>query len=322
MGHSKALVSIGMPVYNGERFIGQALDSLLAQDYENFELSISDNASTDRTQEICLEYAARDVRIRYCRNEKNMGAIWNFNRVFELSSGEYFMWAAHDDYWDTRYLRSCLEAFDISEGIVLVGTECESIDSVTGELRFIDQGFSTIGLTPRERFMRYKSTVHGGGHIGAIFHGIFKRTALREVMPMRKVIASDHLILAGLCLHGEFVTVQEKLMFKRWGGASTSHRDNARILRIDNQLLIGFPYVVREAMLQKIILQTDKLALPEKIRLACWSSNNYARFCGIRALILTYRMLPAFAKRRARRARELWRIMAPKKSGVGSPTGG
>ncbi|MEM4134638.1 MAG: glycosyltransferase, partial [Candidatus Micrarchaeia archaeon] len=78
------LVSIGMPVYNGERFIRQALDSLLAQDYENFELIISDNASEDKTPEICLEYAARDKRIRYYRNEKNMGAAWNFKRVFDL----------------------------------------------------------------------------------------------------------------------------------------------------------------------------------------------------------------------------------------------
>lgn len=316
MRHNKALISIGMPVYNGERFIGQALDSLLAQDYGNFELTISDNASTDRTQEVCLEYAARDVRIRYCRNEMNMGAIWNFNRVFELSSGEYFMWAAHDDYWDTRYLQSCLEAFDISEGIVLVGTECESVDSATGELLFTDQGFSTIGLTPRERFMRYKSTVHGGRHIGAIFHGIYKRAALREVMPMRIVIASDHLILAGLCLHGEFVTVQEKLMVKRWGGASMTHRDNARILSINNQLLIRFPYLVREAMLQRIILQTDKVALPEKIRLACWSFKNYVRFCGIRAFTFPYRTLPAYAKYKTIRTLELWRATVRRGSRV------
>jgi len=111
MAGSKPLVSIGMPVYNGERFIRQALDSLLAQDYENFELIISDNASTDGTREICLEYGAKDKRIRYYQNEKNMGGAWNFRHVLELASGEYFMWAAHDDLWEPDFvstLTACL----------------------------------------------------------------------------------------------------------------------------------------------------------------------------------------------------------------------
>ncbi len=110
MASEKPLVSIGLSVYNGERFISHALDSLLSQEFEDFELIISDNASTDRTGQICLEYAARDKRIRYYRNEYNRGAVWNFNSVFKLSCGEYFMWASHDDYFDRRYLSSCLDA--------------------------------------------------------------------------------------------------------------------------------------------------------------------------------------------------------------------
>ena len=318
MTDDEPLVSIGMPVYNGEHFIRRALDSLLAQDYENFELVISDNASTDGMQEICVEYAVRDERIRYYRNERNMGAAWNFNRVFELSSGEYFMWATHDDYWDPRYLRCCLEAFDTSEAIVLVGAVCESVDPETEELRFTDEGFSTIGLSPRERFMRYKSTVHAGRHIGGIFYGVYKRSALREVMPMRKVIATDHLVLAELCFQGEFVTVQEKLMVKRWGGASTSHRNNARALGISNPLFIKYPYFVREVLLQRIISQTDRLTLLEKIRLARWSLSNYTWVHGVHALLRT---LPAWAKRPAKRVRELWRSATRRTSGSGGPTG-
>ena len=110
MADSQPLVSIGMPVYNGERFIRQALDSLLAQDCENFELIISDNASADGTQEICLEYAAQDGRIRYYRNENNLGALANFNRVLGLAQGPYFMWAAHDDVWDARKFKLVLGA--------------------------------------------------------------------------------------------------------------------------------------------------------------------------------------------------------------------
>ena len=90
------LVSIGMPVFNGEDYVEAALDSILTQTFTNFELIISDNASTDRTEEICNDFADSDDRIRYYRQEKNLGAAANFNRVFELSSGKYFKWAAHD----------------------------------------------------------------------------------------------------------------------------------------------------------------------------------------------------------------------------------
>jgi glycosyltransferase involved in cell wall biosynthesis len=286
------IVSIGMPVYNGEKTIREALDSLLAQDFKDFELIISDNSSTDSTPQICKKYMKMDPRIRYYRNKKNIGAAANFDRLVYLAQGKYFMWASHDDYWNPRYLQSCREAFNLSEDIVLAGAVCESIDPETEEVIFTDQGFSTIGLKPRERFMLYKSTIHGGRHIGGIFSGIYKLSALREVMPIRKVIAGDHLILAELCFLGEFVTVQERLMFKRWGGASTSHKNNARALCLTNPLYIMFPYFVREILLQKMIFHTDKLTMPEKIRLSCWSLVNYIQDCLIKETIYsTYNYL-------------------------------
>jgi glycosyltransferase involved in cell wall biosynthesis len=277
------LISIGMPVYNGQRYIRQSLDSLLAQDYENFELTISDNGSTDSTREICLEYAARDKRIKYYRNESNMGATWNFNRVFELSSGEYFMWAGSDDYFDRRYLSSCLNVLSSSETVVLVGTVCQSIDSETDKLLFVDQGFSTVGLSSRERFMKYKSTIHAGKHIGAIFYGLCKRSVMAGIRSMRKVVGCDHLVLAELCFKGEFVTIPEKLMVKRWGGASLSHKKNASAVGVKNPVLIKFPYFVREILLQAIILKTDKLTAREKFKLCLWSLNHYVRVCVVRS---------------------------------------
>ena len=280
---SKDLISIGMPVYNGQQYIRQALDSLLAQDCENFELIISDNASTDGTHEVCLEYAAQDKRIRYYRNESNMGAAWNFNRVFELSSGEYFMWAAHDDWWAPNYLSSCLEALSGSESIVLAGAMCESVDNETDKLLFVEQGFSTVGLSPRERFMKYKSTTHAGKHIGAIFYGLCKRSVMASIAPMRKVVGCDHLVLAELCFEGEFVTIPKKLMVKRWGGASLSHKKNASAVGVKNPVLIKFPYFVREILLQAIILKTDKLTAREKFQLCLWSLNHYVRACVVRS---------------------------------------
>ena len=97
-------VSIGLPVYNGENFLEFALDSILGQTFQDFELIISDNASTDATESICRRYAAKDSRIRYYRNPNNQGAAQNYNRVFALARGEYFKWAAHDDVCKPNYL--------------------------------------------------------------------------------------------------------------------------------------------------------------------------------------------------------------------------
>ena len=112
-------VSIGLPVYNGEAHLAEALDSLLAQTFSDFELIISDNASTDRTAEICRAYAARDPRIRYTRQEQNRGAAWNYNRVFALASGRYFKWFSHDDLCSQNYFERCVEILERDPAVVL-----------------------------------------------------------------------------------------------------------------------------------------------------------------------------------------------------------
>ena len=273
----KPLVSVGLAVYNGEAYLSQSLDSLLAQDYENIELIISDNASTDRTGEICHSYASGDDRIRYYRNDQNRGPVWNFNRVFELAWGEYFMWACHDDYWDPQYLRSCIEALENHDTAVLAATMCKSVDSTTGELILIDKGLSTISLSFSERFKSYKSAIHGGSCIGGLFYGVYKRDVLSRCMPLKNRITIDHLLLAEICFLGDFITVQRPLMTKRWGGASASIKSIAKLLGRNNRFAIMFPYLERELFLQRIILQTNRLTLAEKLRLSVWSLRNYVR---------------------------------------------
>src|ERR1700712_3027136 len=107
---SSPLLSIGLFVYNGEPFLQETLDSILAQNFRDFELIISDNASSDATQQICESYAAADARIRYFRNQMNMGAGWNIRRVFSLATGKYFKWAACDDMYEPSFLGTCIEA--------------------------------------------------------------------------------------------------------------------------------------------------------------------------------------------------------------------
>src|SRR5439155_18526924 len=113
------LVSIGMPLYNEERYLEQALQSLLSQSYKNFEVIISDNASTDRTRDICLAYAARDPRVRYSRMNTNVGSILNFNRVFQLSSAPYFFWASGHDTRHETFIARCVEVLEQDASVVL-----------------------------------------------------------------------------------------------------------------------------------------------------------------------------------------------------------
>lgn len=118
MSVSAPRVSIGLPVYNGDEFLLDALHALLSQTYEDFELIISDNGSDDDTEEICRDFAARDTRIRYLRYAENRGAYWNFNNAFRESRGEYFRWAAHDDMCEPELLERCVKALDEDPTVV------------------------------------------------------------------------------------------------------------------------------------------------------------------------------------------------------------
>jgi glycosyltransferase involved in cell wall biosynthesis len=211
MADNKPLVSIGMPVYNGEKYIGQALDSLLAQDYENFELIISDNASTDGTQEICDEYAMRDKRVRYYRNQQNMGAIWNFDRVFELSNGEYFMWAAADDLWHPTFISRCLSVIEEDPSVVLVYPRTMLIDSRGCSLGLTPDQIDTRGLGPVERYGRviwYQGWCN-------MMYGVIRREVLAKTGRFRNIWGFDHVRLAELALRGSFAQIDEPLFYRR-----------------------------------------------------------------------------------------------------------
>src|SRR5215469_10077370 len=125
---STPLVSVGIFVYNGERFIEETLSSILGQTFTDFELIISDNASTDRTGQIAEAYAARDTRIRYYRSEKNMGAGWNVRRVYELATGKYFKQAAADDLLEPDFLRLCVEALENDPSCVVAYAKTREVD--------------------------------------------------------------------------------------------------------------------------------------------------------------------------------------------------
>jgi glycosyltransferase involved in cell wall biosynthesis len=221
-------VSIGLPVWNGEKYLRLALDSILQQDYTDFELIISDNASTDRTQEICQEFAAKDKRIRYSRNQTNIGSSGNYNRVFELARGQFFKWASHDDEIHTSLLRRCLESFEHSApNTVLVFSKAEIIDGSGRALRLSED---TIDQTAHETFTRLASLIFHR-HYAHPLWGLIRSEALRRTRLMGGIEA-DHVLLAELALQGPFVEIPEILYRQRRhaGSAMEVHRSARELL--------------------------------------------------------------------------------------------
>lgn len=222
-------VSIGLPVWNGEKYIRSALDSVLQQDYADFELIISDNASTDATESICREYAAKDSRIRYYRNEKNIGATRNFNRVFELARGEFFKWITHDDEIADSFIRRCMETFqEAPSDTVLVCSRSQVSDS-DGDVFTISQLGMKTSPKPACRLASLIST-SPQGHPHPIW-GVIRSKTLQKTR-LHRTVWADHILLAELAMLGNFVEVPEDLQMWRM------HPQNAmKVYRTPRELL-------------------------------------------------------------------------------------
>ncbi len=211
-------VSLGLLVHNGESYIAGAIESLLAQTFSDFELIISDNASTDGTGGICERYAALDRRIMYSRCEKNIGAAGNFNRVFSLSRGEYFKWVAHDDLYHERFLEECVKFLDDSPNVVLCSTDLAIIDEGGNVVRTrVDKPQAGGENVPG----RFKALVFNGPCYEMV-SGLMRADAVRRVPPVGRYAHSDGIFLARLGLLGPFHEIQECLFFYR-EHAESSH---------------------------------------------------------------------------------------------------
>jgi glycosyltransferase involved in cell wall biosynthesis len=211
MSNTKPRVSIGLPVFNGENYIEEALDSILAQTYADFELVISDNASTDRTPQICQDYAAKDRRIRYFRNPENLGGVRNYNRAFELSSGEYFKWAGHDDVLAPEFLERCVQVLNEHPDVVLVHSQTRIIDEETRVTGNYDVVLRTDSTRPHVRFHDLIWVRHWCVQI----YGLIRRSALEVTRLHGEYASSDRVLLIELTLRGPFHEIPEHLFFWR-----------------------------------------------------------------------------------------------------------
>jgi glycosyltransferase involved in cell wall biosynthesis len=211
-------VSIGLPVFNGERYLRQALDSLLGQYFQDFELIISDNASTDRTAEICRAFAANDRRIRYYRNESNIGSAPNYRRVFELARGEFFKWCSYDDLCHKCFLSRCLKIYESAPpSVVLVYPRCEIIGEF-GE--FLGRASDYVETKEKSPHRRLAHVLRNVSYAFPIW-GLIRTHILRSTSLTGSVAYWDDILLAELSLLGEIWEIPDVLSQQR------SHQGNA-----------------------------------------------------------------------------------------------
>src|SRR5918993_3050002 len=203
-------LSVGLPVYNGETYLPEALDALLGQSYPDFELIISDNASTDGTEEICRRYLALDGRIRYFRQPVNLGAAANHNFVVKQARGEYFKWASHDDLYGRALLLRCVEALDAHPEVVLSHAWQAFIDAEGNIIHRVDYRLATDSPHAPDRF-RDMLFLQGGDD----FYGVMRADVLRRTPLHGTYHHAEHTLVAELALHGPFYQVPKVLYYRR-----------------------------------------------------------------------------------------------------------
>jgi glycosyltransferase involved in cell wall biosynthesis len=203
-------LSVGLPVYNGEKYLAESLDSLLGQTYEDFELIISDNASTDSTGEICRRYAKQDSRIRYIQQPRNIGLAANHNFVIGQARGDLFKWASDDDLCARDLVGGCVAALDEYPQVVLTHSRTAMIDSAGTVIRLYDYRVAVSSAHAPERF---RSMLFDGWDDYS--YGVVRTTVLRRISLLGSHHFADRTIVTEIGLHGPFYQIPDWLHFRR-----------------------------------------------------------------------------------------------------------
>lgn len=212
------LITIGLPVYNSEKYIEQSLKSLLTQTYTDFILIISDNASTDSTPAICKKYSEADSRIKYYRNEKNIGNPSNFNRIFKLTNTKYLKWSTADDYWDPTFLADALEIMEADPTIALCYPKTNIVDAEGKNIKPYEDNLHLMDDDPVIRFQTLLKNIGlAHQHLGLIRTSMLGKTHLLGMH-----VASDINLLSELTLYGKFYELPKRVFYRRFHKTSGS----------------------------------------------------------------------------------------------------
>jgi glycosyltransferase involved in cell wall biosynthesis len=265
-------VSIGLPVYNGAKYLRQAIESVLSQTFTDFELIISDNNSTDATEAICKEYLEKDSRIRYIRQPLNIGAINNFNAVLKLARGTYYSWICHDDYLDAAYLETLVRYLDGHPDVVLCVSDFYIVkDDVIFDTRVQDlMRENAEWTTARSWFFTYSY------RLIKTFYGLYRLNILHQnnicLQPGLNgiIYGAESSVLPKVALQGRIVGLPLFLRYERRFHPSITTTEKIPLKRLSlliNFIYTTFKYQVREVLLSKLS-NMEKLKIYRKM-LSC-----------------------------------------------------
>jgi glycosyltransferase involved in cell wall biosynthesis len=198
-------VSIGIPVFNGAKTLAKTIEAVINQDYTNLEIIISDNCSTDETQSIAEEYQKKDSRIKYIRQDKNYGMTSNFSKVFGYTTGDFFMWAAHDDQHDTTFISKCLPLLlsDPEAGLCVPRTQ----GYFRGEVAWVSSMKSFTNIESRSEL--YNETLRHFPACG--MYGLYRSSKVAKTQLWRNFTGADLVFVQDLTLHGNIVICEDIL---------------------------------------------------------------------------------------------------------------
>jgi glycosyltransferase involved in cell wall biosynthesis len=223
-------VSVGMPVFNGADFLAQALDSILAQTYTEFELIVSDNASTDATPAILRDYAARDARIRYIRQAENIGAARNHSFLAKQARGRLFKWVCADDVLAPTLLADCVKVLQDDPEVALCCGRTQLIDMANNKLDIYGDDFDALSDDPLERYRIVRKKLN---LCTSVLAGVFRLDALKRCGYMANYPHSDRVLIAGIALQGKLVLLPQILFYYRWGkGVATPLKTRLEVAQV------------------------------------------------------------------------------------------
>lgn len=218
-GAGKPLVSIGLMVYNEEKYIASAFKSISEQDFFDYEIIVGDNASTDRTGEIALEYASRDTRIRYFKHPKNIGALENFNYLARHASGKYFILAGGHDLWSSNYVSLLSAALENNPIAVLAHTSTVWLTD-TGEVTGKKTGF--IDTSGQDILGRFNLTMWNNQNA---MYGMYRVSALQKTRLQLDFVGSGAVLLGELALQGDIIHVPGATWYRRMNRKLETRRE-------------------------------------------------------------------------------------------------
>lgn len=213
-------ISIGLPVFNGERYLFKALNALRSQTYTNIEIVILDNNSNDLTEKICTDLKLIDERIKYFKNTTNIGPFPNINKVLTLATGKYYMWASYDDLWDKDYVEIMFKLLEKNSNAILAF----SLETRIGEFDENIKTFSNLSSkfnNDDSKFYRVFKfiTQNNQESLASIFYGLYNREIISKIGGFtdfqNDYWGRDLHFLLKVLLKGSFTQVNKSLFYKR-----------------------------------------------------------------------------------------------------------